>query len=98
MRHCRTFCLYITRFYAVRHIRYHVRPYDKNHSTALDAGQQAEVLQVKNLVLYHTEDTNLATRKEAYTAEAKTHFSRQAYCPNELETLPLTATADSRQA
>ena len=90
MRQCRAFCLYITRFYAVRHIRYHVRPYDKHHSTALDAGKQAEVLGVKNLVLYHTEDTSLATRKAAYTAEAKIHFHGNAYCPDDLETLPLT--------
>ena len=87
---CEAFCLYKD--------REQFRPYDKHHSTALDAGQQAEVLGAKNLVLYHTEDTNLATRKEAYTAEAKTHFSGQAYCPNELETITLTATADSRQA
>ena len=87
---CEAFCLYKDRD--------QFRPYDKHHSTALDAGKQAEVLGVKNLVLYHTEDTSLATRKAAYTAEAKIHFHGNAYCPDDLETLPLTATADSRQA
>ena len=79
---CEAFCLYKD--------REQFRPYDKHHSTALDAGKQAEVLGVKNLVLYHTEDTSLATRKAAYTAEAKIHFHGNAYCPDDLETLPLT--------
>ncbi len=79
---CEAFCLYKD--------REQFRPYDKHHSTALDAGKQAEVLGVKNLVLYHTEDTSLATRKAAYTAEANIHFHGNAYCPDDLETLPLT--------
>lgn len=87
---CEAFCLYRD--------REQFRPYEKHHSTALDAGQQAEILKVKHLVLYHTEDTNLATRKEAYTSEAKTHFTGQAYCPDELETIPLTATPNNSEA
>lgn len=87
---CEAFCLYRD--------REQFRPYEKHHSTALDAGQQAEILKVKHLVLYHTEDTNLATRKEAYTAEAKSHFNGQAYCPDELETIPLTATPNNSEA
>lgn len=78
---CEAFCLYKD--------REQFRPYDKHHSTALDAGKQAQELGVKNLVLYHTEDTSLATRKAAYTAEAQVHFAGHAYCPDELETLPL---------
>ena len=31
------------------------KPYEKCHSTALDAGKLAEELVVKNLILYHTE-------------------------------------------
>ena len=42
-------------------------PYEKSHSTAKDACQTAEKLGVKNLVLYHTEDKNLARRRELYT-------------------------------
>ena len=37
-------------------------PYEKKHSTAYDAGQTAERLGVKNLLLYHTEDTDLENR------------------------------------
>ena len=40
------------------------KPYEKCHSTALDAGKLAEELGVKNIILYHTEEKTLATRKK----------------------------------
>ena len=64
-------------------------PYAKHHSTALDAGRLAEMLQVKNLVLYHTEDTNLAERKIRYTREAKSVFSGEVFVPDDLERIRL---------
>lgn len=64
-------------------------PYEKHHSTALDAGRLAEELQVRNLVLYHTEDKNLATRKEKYTAEAASVFSGRVFVPDDLERIDL---------
>lgn len=65
------------------------KPYEKHHSTALDAGKLAEALNVKNLVLYHTEDSNLAERKIRYTNEAKTAFSGEVFVPNDLEKIQL---------
>lgn len=65
------------------------RPYEKNHSTALDAGRLAQRLGAKNLILYHTEEKTIATRKEAYTAEAQTEYTGSVYVPNDLETIPL---------
>lgn len=65
------------------------KPYEKHHSTALDAGRMARELGVENLVLYHTEDKTLATRKTAYTAEAAREFSGRIYVPEDLETLEL---------
>lgn len=35
------------------------KPYEKSHSTALDAGRNAPDLHAKNLILYHTEDRTL---------------------------------------
>jgi ribonuclease Z len=64
-------------------------PYEKHHSTALDAGKLAEELQVKNLVLYHTEDQNLEVRKEKYTAEAVSQFSGRVFVPDDLERIIL---------
>lgn len=64
-------------------------PYEKHHSTALDAGKLAEELQVKNLVLYHTEDQNLDHRKQSYTAEASSLFSGRVFVPDDLERITL---------
>ena len=59
--------------------------YKKHHSTALDAGRLAAELGVKNLVLYHTEDRNLDTRKQSYMREAAQAFSGTVYVPDDLE-------------
>ncbi|MDS0527053.1 MBL fold metallo-hydrolase [Clostridium sp. SHJSY1] len=65
------------------------KPYEKYHSTALDAGKLAEQLNIKNLLLYHTEDSNLIERKMRYTNEAKTVFSGNVFVPNDLEKIQL---------
>lgn len=65
------------------------RPYEKHHSTALDAGRLAEQLGVRNLVLYHTEDRTLAQRRAAYTAEAAAEFSGRIFVPDDLDVLEL---------
>jgi len=65
------------------------RPYEKHHSTALDAGRIAQSLGVRHLVLYHTEDTHLSTRRLTYTAEAATHFTGSIAVPDDLETVRL---------
>ena len=64
-------------------------PYEKHHSTALDAGRLAEELHVSNLVLYHTEDTCLEKRKEAYSREAALSFHGTVYVPMDLERIRL---------
>lgn len=64
-------------------------PYEKSHSTVLDAARLAESLNVRNLILYHTEDRTLNTRRQRYTAEAKTAFSGQVIVPDDLERIIL---------
>ena len=49
----------------------------------------AEQLHVKNLILYHTEDTNLARRKELYTAEGQEYYKGNLFVPNDLEVFEL---------
>lgn len=78
---CEAFCLYAHRD------KY--KPYEKHHSTALDAGKLAEELGIKNLILYHTEDDYLDIRKEAYTKEAKENFSGNVFVPNDMETIAI---------
>ena len=65
------------------------RPYEKHHSTAKDAGEMAQALGVKNIVLYHTEDKTIATRKQRYTAEAQAVFTGKVYVPDDLEVITL---------
>ena len=44
---------------------------------------------MKNLVLYHTEDKTIATRKQRYTAEAQSAFTGPVYVPDDLEVIEL---------
>ena len=64
-------------------------PYEKHHSTAKDASELAELLGVKNLILYHTEDKNIACRKQLYTEEGRKYFRGNLYVPEDLEKIEL---------
>jgi len=64
-------------------------PYEKHHSTALDAGKLAAELHVENLVLYHTEDSNLSERKRKYTQEVQSIFKGNVFVPDDLESIEL---------
>ena len=64
-------------------------PYEKHHSTVKDACQTAQKLGVRNLILYHTEDSDLAHRKERYTAEGRLYYSGNIFVPDDLETITL---------
>ena len=65
------------------------KPYEKHHSTALDAARTAQQLNAKHLILYHTQDNHPAQRKALYTAEAQQAFSGPVYVPEDLETITL---------
>jgi len=78
---CEAFCLYKDRFV--------FNPYEKNHSTALDAGMLAQELGVKHLVLYHTEDTHLDTRAATYSAEVAQYYKGDIIVPNDLQSFDL---------
>ncbi len=65
------------------------KPYEKHHSTVREASQLAEKLKVPNLILYHTEETHLACRKELYTREGKAYYHGNLYVPDDLESFLL---------
>lgn len=65
------------------------QPYEKHHSTALDAARTAAELDVENLIMYHTEDDTLPERKKLYTEEAASVFSGGVYVPEDCETIDL---------
>ena len=78
---CEAFCLYADRD--------EFKPYEKSHSTALDAGKLAAELGVKSLLLYHTEEKTLATRRANYTREAAENFKGRIVVPDDLDVIEL---------
>lgn len=78
---CEAFCLHADKDY--------YKPYEKNHSTALDAGKIASELGILNLILYHTEDDHLDSRKRMYAKEAGQSFSGRIYVPDDMERISL---------
>ena len=64
-------------------------PYEKHHSTVKDACELAEKLGIKNLLLYHTEDKNLAIRKRLYKEEGSQYYHGNLFIPDDLESLEL---------
>lgn len=65
------------------------RPYEKHHSTVKEACQTAQLLRAKNLILYHTEDSNLPQRSVLYRQEGCPFFSGNLYIPNDLDIFQL---------
>lgn len=64
-------------------------PYEKHHSTVKEACQTAEQLQIPNLILYHTEDKNIARRNELYTSEGRGFYHGSLYVPDDMETFEI---------
>ena len=65
------------------------KPYEKHHATALDACENAKIVNAKTIILYHTEDNDLANRKERYIIEGQTKFNGTILVPDDLETINL---------
>ena len=70
--------------------RFH--PYEKHHSTVREACMTAEELAVPNLILYHTEETHLAERKELYTEEGRQFYHGNLCVPDDMESFELKRT------
>ncbi|MGE4274368.1 MAG: MBL fold metallo-hydrolase [Desulfitobacterium sp.] len=65
------------------------KPYEKHHSTVKDSCELATQMNVKNLILWHTEDKALSKRKELYIKEGKQYFKGNLLVPNDLEVIEL---------
>lgn len=65
------------------------KPYEKMHSTVKTASEIAESLNIKNLVLYHSNDNDLENRKKLYTEESKKYFKGKVYVPDDLKVIKL---------
>lgn len=64
------------------------KAYEKNHSTVKSVCKEMNNLDIKNLILYHTEDTH-ANKKELYTNEAKEFFENNVIVPVDMEEIIL---------
>lgn len=65
------------------------KPYEKHHATVKDACENAEKLNVKNIILYHTEDKNIDNRKKLYTEEGNQFFKGNIIVPDDLDIIDL---------
>lgn len=71
---CGAFCRYAD--------RYIYRPYEKHHFTVKDVAEVANSVNVKTLILYHSEDTS-NDKRNAYIMEAQEFFSGEIYVPSD---------------
>lgn len=65
------------------------KPYEKHHSTVKSVCENFKDFNIKNLILFHTEDTHLNDRKELYTKEGKQYFPNNILVPYDLEIIEL---------
>ncbi len=63
--------------------------YEKHHSTARSVSDVMNKLNVKNLILYHTEDSHGNERKKLYTKEASKYFKGIVIVPDDLEEIDI---------
>lgn len=65
------------------------RPHEKHHSTVTDVCRMAEDLNIKNLVLMHTEDSHEMERKKLYVEEGKQYYSGNLFVPDDGERISI---------
>ena len=61
------------------------KPYENHHSTVKEACETAEAMNIPHLILYHTEEKNLARRKELYGAEGREYYHGDLQVPDDGE-------------
>ena len=63
--------------------------YEKHHSTTKSVSEVMNSLNIKNLILYHTEDSHKEERKELYTKEAQSYFNGKVIVPDDMEIIEI---------
>ena len=65
-------------------------PIEKHHhSTVKYVAQLCQRLNVENVILSHTVDTDLANRKKIFTQDAKQYFDGNVFVPDDLEIIEI---------
>ena len=78
---CEAFCLYAD--------RERFKPYEKHHATVKDACELAERMNVKNLVIWHSEEETLDQRQMLYAKEGREYYLGDLYVPKDGDVIPL---------
>jgi len=63
--------------------------YEKNHSTTKSVSIVMNDLNIKNLILYHTEETHGNNRKSLYTSEAQKYFNGKIIVPEDFDIIEI---------
>lgn len=64
-------------------------PYKRHHCTVKEAAENATALDVKNLIIYHTEEKNITNRKALYSEEARPYYTGNLFVPDDLDVIYL---------
>lgn len=70
------------------------KPYEKHHTTVKEACETAESLSIPNLVLWHTEDKDMAHRQEKYLKEGKAYYSGNLLIPEDQDIIEFQSFKD----
>lgn len=65
------------------------KPYEKKHSTVKYVCEMLNGLNIKNLILYHTEDSHPNDKNILYTNEAKQYFNNNVIVPKDLDVIEI---------
>ena len=65
------------------------KPYEKKHSTVKYVCENLNGLNIKNLILYHTEDTHPNDKDILYKEEAKQSFDNIVIVPKDLDVIEI---------
>lgn len=65
------------------------KPYEKHHSTVKSVCSNFKDLHIKNIILYHTEESHEKNRKKLYLEEARKYYSGNVIVPNDMEIIEI---------
>lgn len=65
------------------------KPYEKKHSTVKYVCETLNGLNIKNLILYHTEDTHSDDKDILYKEEAEEYFDNNIIVPKDLDVIEI---------
>ncbi len=65
------------------------KPYEKKHSTVKYVCEHLNGLNIKNLILFHTEETHAKDKDVLYEKEAKEYFDNNVIVPKDLDVIEI---------